>query len=175
MESIVRHPSFDFVGGANDIMILRLRYEVMQLLSCNVIFYAFLQALGLFPLHLLASALLNAFIGFPNGFPRIFKCTCIHQIIYCKIPMWRSTFISLHLSACPHHQLRPALSLLVKKWVIININLHSPKLMNFQSIPKDSLLRMILHALGEDKFSKQGFGCIPPHFGERPYFSLLLP
>ena len=28
MESIVRHPDFDFAGGANDIMILRLRHEV---------------------------------------------------------------------------------------------------------------------------------------------------
>jgi len=28
VESIVRHPNFDFIGAANDIMILRLRYEV---------------------------------------------------------------------------------------------------------------------------------------------------
>jgi len=28
VESIVRHPDFDFAGGANDIMILRLRHEV---------------------------------------------------------------------------------------------------------------------------------------------------
>ena len=44
----MRHPDFDFAGGANDIMILRLRHEVtcenvqnFNFLQCNVYLYAF--------------------------------------------------------------------------------------------------------------------------------------